>query len=116
LHFCDIYSIFYELLKFNEFLKIENENEIGKRFKWCWANFLPTASWHRPRPLAKGSWLAHARPTCWAHLDAVTAQRPRGQRRGGAPAEGSPAAAAGEGLHCGHQRSDGIVSGKVRVM
>jgi hypothetical protein len=27
LHFCDIYSIFYELLKFNEFLKIKIEIE-----------------------------------------------------------------------------------------
>jgi hypothetical protein len=31
LHFCDIYSIFYKLLKFNEFLEIENEKRNWKK-------------------------------------------------------------------------------------
>jgi hypothetical protein len=30
LHFCDIYSIFYQLLKFNEFLEILNQKTISK--------------------------------------------------------------------------------------
>jgi hypothetical protein len=30
-HFCDIYSIFHELLKFNEFLEIENEKQNWKK-------------------------------------------------------------------------------------
>jgi hypothetical protein len=48
-------------------------------------------------------------------LGAVTAQHPHTRRCGGAPTEGSPLAAAEEGLHGGHQRSDGMALGKVRV-
>jgi hypothetical protein len=33
LHFCDMYSIFYELLKFNEFLEILNQKMILKLIK-----------------------------------------------------------------------------------
>jgi hypothetical protein len=47
-------------------------------------------------------------------LGAVTARRVCSGRRSGASVEGSPAAAVEEGLHGGHQRSEGMASGMAR--
>jgi hypothetical protein len=69
LYFSDVYTIFYELLKFNEFLKIENKKQNWKN-GLKWRRFWPRASWHRPGPAAKGSRLAHIRPTRWARVTA----------------------------------------------
>jgi hypothetical protein len=59
-YFSDVYTIFYELLKFNDFLEIENEKQNWKKgLKWRWAHFGP-----RPRGTGPVQWLKPTdRPT-----------------------------------------------------